>query len=256
VRNSNTKFLPAACDRPDADTPNPLCYDDCFPEPIEMKRLPAHLAACLALAALPLAAANVTGKVAFVSKRGQNPVPAETLVWLEPLGGKIVRRAPAAFQIVTRNKTLVPHILAIPVGSTVAFPNDDPISHNLFSLSSNNAFDLGLYRKGAGKTQKFEKPGVVNVYCNVHPNMSAVIHVMSTPYYGFADANGRYSFDVPPGRYRVIAWNEQGGTSETTVDVGPAGAAMAALTIDSRNFRVSQHMNKMGKPYQAGTREY
>jgi hypothetical protein len=156
----------------------------------------------------------------------------------------------------TRNKMLVPHILAIPLGSTVAFPNEDPISHNLFSLSSGNAFDLGLYRRGAGKVETFDTPGIVNVYCNVHPNMSAVIYVMSTPYYGFADANGRYAFDVPPGRYHLVAWNEQGGTSETTVDVGTTGTAMAALTIDSRNFRVGSHMNKLGKPYQPGTREY
>ncbi|MEA2237959.1 MAG: hypothetical protein QOC81_2683 [Thermoanaerobaculia bacterium] len=226
-----------------------------------MKRLPAHLAACFALVALPLAAANVTGRVAFVSKRGQNPVPAETLVWLEPLGGgKIVRRPPAAFQIVTRNKTLLPHILAIPVGSTVAFPNDDPISHNLFSLSSNNAFDLGLYRKGAGKTQKFDKPGIVNVYCNVHPNMSAVIHVMGSPYFGFADANGTFSVgDVPPGKYRLVVWNEQGGQSEAPlIDVTASGPGQAVtLTLDSRNYRATVHMNKIGKPYAPpSTREY
>jgi len=180
-----------------------------------MKRLPAHFAACLAFAALPLMAATVTGKVAFVTKRGQNPVANETLIWLEPLGGKVARRVPATVQIVTRNKTLVPHVLAVPVGSTVGFPNDDPISHNLFSLSSNNAFDLGLYRKGAGKTQKFDTPGIVNVYCNVHPNMSAVIHVLSTPYFGFADAGGSFAIgDVSPGKYRLVVWNEQGGQSE------------------------------------------
>ncbi len=219
-----------------------------------MKRLPAHLAACLVLAALPLAAANVTGKVAFVTKRGQNPIPAETLVWLEPLNGRVIPRAPGTFQLVTRNKTLVPHVLAVPVGSTVSFPNDDPISHNLFSLSSNNSFDLGLYRKGAGKSQKFTAPGIVNVYCNVHPNMSAVIHVLSTPYFGFADANGNFSVgDVPPGKYRLDVWNEQGGTSGApVVDVTSTGPSQAVtLTLDSRNYRATVHMNKVGKPYQA-----
>jgi hypothetical protein len=225
-----------------------------------MKRLPAHLAACLVLAALPLAAANVTGKVAFVTKRGQNPIPAETLVWLEPLNGRVTPRAPGVFQVVTRNKTLIPHVLAVPVGSTVTFPNDDPISHNLFSLSSNNSFDLGLYRKGAGKSQKFVSPGIVNVYCNVHPNMSAVIHVLSTPYFGFADANGNFSVgDVPPGKYRLDVWNEQGGTSQApVVDVTSTGPSQAVtLTLDSRNYRATVHMNKVGKPYQpSSTREY
>lgn len=225
-----------------------------------MKRLRAHFAVCLIFAALPLTAANVTGKVAFVTKRGQNPVAAETLIWLEPLGGKVARRAPETFQMVTRNKTLIPHVLAIPIGSTVGFPNDDPISHNLFSLSSNNAFDLGLYRKGAGKTQKFDIPGIVNVYCNVHPNMSAVIHVLSTPYFVFADANGVFSIgDVSPGKYRLVVWNEQGGQSEApVVDVTTSGPSQAVtLTLDSRNYRATVHLNKVGKPYESpSTREY
>ena len=224
-----------------------------------MKRLPAIAVAFATLAALPLTAANVTGKVTFVTKRGQNPVAAETLVWVEPVAGRAPRVTPGTFQITTRNKTLVPHVLAIPVGSTVTFPNDDPISHNLFSLSSNNAFDLGLYRRGAGKSQKFDTPGIVNVYCNVHPNMSAVIHVMATPYFAFADANGNFSVpNLPPGRYRLVAWNEQGGQNEAPVEIAAAGAPPAiALTLDSRNYRASQHMDKAGKPYKApSSREY
>jgi len=221
-----------------------------------MKRLLPHLVLAAALFSVSSSAAPLTGNIGFVTKRGQRPLVNETLVWLEPAAGKIVRRAPQSVQMTTRNKMLVPHVLAIPVGSTVTFPNDDPISHNLFSLSSGNAFDLGLYRKGAGKTERFDTAGIVNVYCNVHPNMSAVIHVMSTPYYGFADANGRYAFDVPPGRYRLVAWNEQGGMSATVIDVGAAGTAMAGLTIDSRNFRAGSHMNKLGRAYQPGTREY
>src|SRR4051812_28198535 len=224
-----------------------------------MKRLPLILAGFFAIATLPLAAATVTGKVAFVTKRGQNPVPAETLISLEPLSGRVPRRAPATFQLVTRNKILIPHVLAIPVGSTVTFPNDDPISHNLFSLSSNNVFDLGLYRKGAGKSQKFDNPGIVNVYCNVHPNMSAVIHVMATPYFAFADAHGNFSVsNVPAGKYRLVAWNEQGGQNETPVEItGTASPTPIAMTLDSRNYRASQHTDKTGKPYKApNSREY
>src|SRR6476469_721685 len=181
-----------------------------------MKRLLPLLVCAAALFSPAVSAAPVTGSIAFLTKRGQRPVVNETLVWLEPAAvvSRTPRRAPESVVMTTRNKMLIPHVLAIPVGSTVTFPNEDPISHNLFSLSSGNAFDLGLYRKGAGKSEKFDTAGIVNVYCNVHPNMSAVIHVMATPYYTFADANGHYSFDVPPGRYRVVAWNEQGGTAE------------------------------------------
>src|SRR5947207_6107918 len=163
------------------------------------------IAACAGALATSLSAANVVGgKVSFVTKRGQNPVISETLIWLEPIGARGPKPVPAKFQMVTRGKMVLPHVLAIPAGSTVEFPNDDPILHNLFSLSSNNAFDLGLYRRGAGKSQKFDTPGLVNVYCNVHPNMSAVIMVMDTPYYAFSDQTGTYSLtNVPAGRYRL-----------------------------------------------------
>jgi plastocyanin len=209
------------------------------------------IAAAASMLSTGLSAATVNGKVMFMTRRGQNPVTNETLVWLEP-AGKTWKKPAAAFTMTTRSKTFLPHVIAVPAGSTVAFPNEDPIAHNLFSLTPGNAFDLGLYRRGAGKSHKFELPGTVNVYCNVHPNMSAVVHVMTTPFYGFADASGNYSFDVPPGRYRVVAWNEQGGTSapsdlEVKADGTIAGATL--LTIDGRNFRVTQHKNKFGQAY-------
>jgi len=220
-----------------------------------MKRL-LVFAGVVAVAA-PLAAATVSGKVNFIMKRGQTPVINETVVWLQPAAARAAARPPAKFQMTTRGKTLVPHVLAIPVGSTVDFPNDDPISHNLFSLSSASTFDLGLYRRGAGKSHKFDAPGIVNVYCNVHPTMSAVIHVMPTPYYAFADANGNYAIpNVPAGKYRLVAWNEQGGETAANVDVGPAGAANVALTLDSSKYKAASHMNKVGKPYTAPPRDY
>ncbi|HUP48830.1 MAG TPA: hypothetical protein VNA04_08565 [Thermoanaerobaculia bacterium] len=200
----------------------------------------------------------VAGNVTFTTKRGQRPVVDQTVVWLEPLGGKAPLQPPAATRMITRGKALVPHVMAVPVGSTVEFPNEDPISHNLFSLAPGNAFDLGLYRRGAGKSRKLESAGIVNVYCNVHPNMSGVIHVMPTPYYAFADASGRYSIDVPPGKYRLAAWNELGGMTESIIEVTGHGVfGDVALTIDSRNFRFVQHKNKKGRPYRApSSREY
>jgi plastocyanin len=213
-----------------------------------MKRI-LMLASVLALTA-DLAAAAVSGKVHFITRRGQQPVVSETLVWLDPLG-RAPKRPPQAFTMTTRGKTFMPHVVAVPAGSTIHFPNEDPIAHNLFSLTPGNTFDLGLYRKGAGKAHRFETPGVVNVYCNVHPNMSAVIHVMTTPYYGFTDAQGNYSFDVPPGKYRVTAWNEQGGMASQEIEVEADGKVrgLGLLTIDGRTFRASQHKNKFGQPY-------
>ncbi|HEY2091066.1 MAG TPA: hypothetical protein VGJ81_04195 [Thermoanaerobaculia bacterium] len=220
-----------------------------------MKRLLVQSGGALllcALAAVSAAAAPLNGRVSFNLSRGQKPVTNETLVWLEPAGGirNIRRAAPVTVTMTTRGKTLLPHVLAIPVGSTVNFPNEDPISHNLFSLSSPNQFDLGLYRAGAGKSHTFTAVGIVNVYCNVHPNMSSVIHVINTPYYTFADANGNFSFtDVPPGHYEVLAWNEMGGTSRTSLDFGAGGSPALALVLDARGYKSVQHANKFGKTY-------
>jgi plastocyanin len=210
------------------------------------------IAAAFALATAELAAATLNGKVMFLNKRGQRPVVNETLVWLDS-AGKTWKKPAAAFTMTTQGKTFLPHVIAIPAGSTVTFPNEDPIAHNLFSLTPGNTFDLGLYRRGAGKAHKFAETGAVNVYCNVHPNMSAVVHVMSTPYYGFSDANGNYSFEVPAGKYRVTAWNEQGGTATSDVEVKADGTVAGAtlLTIDGRNFRATQHKNKFGETYRA-----
>lgn len=214
-----------------------------------MKRLICVAVLC-GVVVVDAGAAAVRGKVQFLTRRGQRPVINETLVWLDP-AGRAAARAAGSFTVTTRNKTFLPHVMAIPAGSSVNFPNEDPIAHNLFSLTPGNAFDLGLYRKGAGRARTFEEPGVVNVYCNVHPNMSAVVHVMSTPYYAFADASGAFSFDVPPGRYRLSAWNEQGGSTSTEIVVKADGtvAGSPLLTIDGRNFRLMQHTNKLGQKY-------
>lgn len=220
-----------------------------------MKRLLAVLVCVASLPAIELSAANVAGRVSFVTKRGQHPVVNETLVWLEPAAKTAPRKA-VNLMMSTRGKTLLPHVLVVPVGSTVQFPNDDPISHNLFSLSSPNNFDLGLYRRGAGKTFTFKTPGVVNVYCNVHPTMSSVIHVMSSPYFGFTDAAGNFALtDVAPGSYTLVAWNEQGGMTQSKLDVPAAGLANAAITLDSSGYRATTHLNKENKPY-APPRDY
>jgi plastocyanin len=184
---------------------------------------------------------------------------SETLVWLDPVSVVKARKAESA-QIVTRSKTLLPHIAVVPVGSTVRFPNEDPILHNLFSISAPNSFDLGLYRRNSGKSQKFDAPGVVNIYCNVHPGMSAVLHVMSSPYYGFADSAGNFTLaDVPAGRYRLMAWNELGGSTQQPVEVTASGEVRGTttVTLDGKSLRATQHLNKFGQPYsRSNTNDY
>jgi hypothetical protein len=107
------------------------------------------------------------------------------------------------------NRRFQPDLLAIPVGSTVSFPNMDPIFHNVFSLSKPKAFDLGNYDKGESRSVVFAKPGVVYVNCHLHPNMAATIVVTPNQWYARANASGQYRIaDVPPGQYTVVAWHK------------------------------------------------
>ncbi len=123
-----------------------------------------------------------------------------------------------------RNETFVPHVLAITAGTTVDFPNSDRIYHNVFSLSKAQPFDLGRYAVGRSKSVRFDRPGIVRVFCDIHSHMSAFILVFNHPFYAMTDAEGRYRIEnVPPGTYNVIAWNE-GVASEARPTTVPDGA--------------------------------
>jgi len=208
------------------------------------------------MVSIPVTAATVAGKVRFETRRGQRPVVSETVVSLESLESARPRKSDQAV-ITTRSKALLPHVVVVPVGSTIRFPNEDPISHNLFSVSPANPFDLGFYRGGAGKSETFDKPGVVQIYCNIHPNMSAVVHVMASPFYAFASVDGTFKLEsVPTGRYRLRVSNELGeAVGDVVVHSSGSVTGATQLTIDTRKFRGSSHMNKHGQPYDRG-REY
>lgn len=193
---------------------------------------------------LTAAAAPVTGHVRFV---GRAPgVNAPAVVYAESLDG--VRAQPGKFTMAQKNKTFLPHVLAIPVGSTVSFPNQDPIFHNAFSLSRPGPFDLGLYRDGESKTKTFQSPAVYRIFCNIHPQMSATILVVPTSFITETDASGNYFLDLPAGRYRVTAWSERGEPSSAEVTV-MGRTAIPDLPLDESRFVETQHKNKYGQDY-------
>ena len=124
-----------------------------------------------------------------------------------------------------RDATFDPHLMAITAGTTVAFPNDDRTYHNVFSLSKPRRFDLGRYAAGRSKDVRFERPGLVRVFCDIHAHMNAFIHVFDHRFYAATNERGRYRIDrVPPGTYRVTAWYE-GVDQQTREVVVHAGAA-------------------------------
>jgi hypothetical protein len=103
----------------------------------------------------------------------------------------------------------VPHVLAITVGTTVDFPNNDQTFHNVFSLSKTRPFDLGRYASGQSKSVRFDQPGIVRVFCDIHSHMSAFILIFAHRFFAVTDEEGRYRIDdVPPGTYTAVAWNE------------------------------------------------
>jgi plastocyanin len=136
--------------------------------------------------------------------------PNGAVVWLKRKDGPTPSPHPAANKVIyQREKRFVPKLLAVPVGTTVRFRNDDQIFHNVFSLSRPNDFDLGLYKGGLERNQKFTEPGPVNLLCNIHAAMNAFIYVVDSPYYTQTDRRGAFSIhNVPPGEYLVYAWQE------------------------------------------------
>jgi plastocyanin len=131
-----------------------------------------------------------------------------------------------------RNETFVPHVLAITTGTTVDFPNSDRFYHNVFSLSKTAKFDLGRYAVGHSKPIRFDHPGIVRVFCDIHSHMNAFILVFSHPFFAMTDDAGRYHIDnVPPGTYNVIAWHEGTSSEPKPVTVPDVGASELDFTI-------------------------
>jgi hemoglobin len=162
---------------------------------------------------------SLTGELRMDGK----PVSGLGVVMLRPLKGAFKKRTPKQRVIEQRGKQFAPHVMAVPTGSTVSFPNFDPIYHNVFSLSKTRPFDLGMYQKGELREVKFDKPGLVRLSCNIHSNMSAYLIIVDDPHYAVVE-EGKFAFhSLAPGKYRVQAWSERGGeptTSEIDIKAG------------------------------------
>jgi plastocyanin len=139
---------------------------------------------------------------------------------------------PATFTMEQKGRRFIPDTLVVPAGSTVSFPNLDPIFHNVFSLSKPKSFDLGNYPRGQTRTVMLPKPGVVFVHCHLHPNMAAAIIVTPNQWNTKSDGAGRFALSaVPPGNYTVVAWHKAAGFFRQEVQVTAAGSAPVQFVI-------------------------
>jgi plastocyanin len=220
---------------------------------------------CFSLAAFPVLAATVTGRVELIASRDPAVRKARdfsgVVVWLEsfsPRGdGAVPARPPREATMDQRDKSFQPHVLAIQVGAVVNFPNSDPIFHNAFSNFDGQIFDIGLYPPGTSRRVLFRRPGIVRVFCNIHPMMSAVIVVLQTPWFATTDASGHFRMEgVPPDEYRLKVFHERAlaGTLEQLeqrVTVGAGSVALPLLRLSESGWVPAPHGNKYGKDYPA-----
>ena len=211
----------------------------------------ALLVACSAGAAV-VPVGRVEGRVTLADNGRAKTDAGNVAVWIE--GTRIEEPNPhppvKPPRMVSTHKTFLPRVVSVPAGQAVTFPNEDPIFHNVFSVSGENRFDLGLYRSGRSKDRTFAVPGLVRVYCNIHPQMVGYVRVVNSSFAAVTGADGSFAFDgVPAGERQVRAWCEAGGEASATVVVRPNQTAAAALTFDVSAFKPQPHKNKYGQDY-------
>ncbi len=208
---------------------------------------------CLALLSpAGLSAHDLKGSILLLAKGGKvvdrgADVRTAVVIWRPAAAVKSVATN-RTFQMSTRQKEFDPRVLTVPVGASVVFPNADPILHNVFSISEGNKFDLGLYRKGPGKTWVFRSPGLVRVFCNVHHSMVAYIWVLDTPFYATPDGSGSFTLaNLPEGPGTLEVWHEQTDGTKQTLKMPHAEGVTVKLEVTKP--RVPSHLNKTGLSY-------
>src|SRR5262245_32915117 len=199
-----------------------------------------------ALAASGASAATLHGSVTIVERGGARGDPSTAVVWLEGVEGPPPSPGRAAIEM--HDKKFDPPVVQLPVGSALTFPNADPILHNVFSVSTGNHFDLGLYPRGPGREVVLRAPGLVRVFCNVHPQMEAFVVVTPGRFASRPGPDGRFTIpDVPAGHYTVRVWHERGGDDGREVEVTDGEGAGVDFTLDATAWRRRAHLDKNGR---------
>jgi len=204
---------------------------------------------------------NAAGKI----KSKHESFPG-TVVWLTPLSGATPEIAASAkpstapiLRLVQKNKSFEPHILVVPAGSMVEFPNRDPFFHNVFSLFEGKRFDLGLYEAGTSRMVRFDRPGISYIFCNIHPEMSAIVITITTPFYAISNGDGQLNVpNVPFGRYLLHIWSEGMGPENAQpvtreITISENSSSLGVIKVPAATGQRMAHKNKYGRDYDEPT---
>ena len=196
---------------------------------------------------------SVAGQLSLLERPGAAQRDLNTaIVYLQPADGRTdddFGNVAATAQVVMRGREFAPHVVVVQRGGTVAYPNQDPFSHNVFSNTDPVAFDLGLYRRGAVRSAQFGRIGVYPIYCNIHARMVSYVVTVPNRHVAFADREGRFTLpDVPVGTYRLQVWHERAARVSQEVVVTASGATVR-IELDARGYIAGAHLNKFGMPY-------
>lgn len=198
--------------------------------------------------------ATVHGTVSVIHHSKNEAGNADVVVWLTSTRGKISVSPGVTARLLQKNKQFTPHLVAVIVGTAIEFPNQDPFFHDVFSIYHGEPFDLGLYESGAMRKVRFSQPGVSYIFCNIHPQMSAVVIALSTPYFTTSERDGTFLIrHMPPGRYKIAVWYELASESELTslsreIELAPGDNTIPTLALHSSDAP-HDHLNKYGEPY-------
>jgi hypothetical protein len=199
---------------------------------------------------------TISGHVALTSDGHPNPTApsGNVVVWLSPDQSPVLPAKLPHARLTQKNKNFEPHVLVIPVGTVVEFPNRDPFFHNVFSLFEGKRFDLGLYEAGTTREVTFGKPGISFIFCNIHAEMSAVIIALDTPYFGISNQHGDVVIpNVPVGHYTLRVWYEQAlpdtlNAMTREITVSESTSTLGILRI-ATGGGPHTHKNKYGRDY-------
>jgi plastocyanin len=189
---------------------------------------------------------SVEGKIRVLKDGKQRSDSSNVVVYIDGVPAAALERKHAIRQ---KNLQFEPRVSVVVKGTTVDFPNDDKVYHNVFSTSRPARFDLGLYRSGASKSVQFKREGVVDVFCNIHPDMSSRVLVVPTTLFAATDASGKFRIDgVPVGTYPIVAWHPSGAEARGQVKIERGKAATITFDV-AEGERPKQHLRKDGTPY-------